>query len=307
MAHNSSQLDRHVSLEHFIAVCQQRIEKLFTLYLDKIPVQHLREAMQYSLFSSSKKIRPLLVYTTGQALGAPLAHLDLPACAIELIHTYSLIHDDLPAMDNAALRRGKPACHKAFGEAIAILAGDSLQALACEIVANHPAPSLATQNRLQMITVLSQASGPYGMAAGQALDIAEMQQAISTEMLNNIYQLKTGALLSASVELGILCANQNQLTPDIKNGLALFGRHIGLAFQIQDDILDMESSELDTGKPQGLDTANQKMTYPVVHGLGESKQIVDKLFREAARAIASLGSKAYLLRELAEMVLKRKR
>ncbi|OGT45545.1 MAG: hypothetical protein A3E83_05740 [Gammaproteobacteria bacterium RIFCSPHIGHO2_12_FULL_41_20] len=292
-------------LQTFTVQCQQRLEKLFALYLDKISVPALRKAIQHSVFSPSKNIRPLLVYATGHAISAPVDCLDLPACAIELIHTYSLIHDDLPAMDNANLRRGKPACHKVFGEAMAILAGDALQPLAFDVIAQHPAPpSLTEKNRLQMIHVLSQAGGPYGMVAGQALDITAMQKTIAPDELHTIYRLKTGALLSASVTLATFCVNKINL--EIKNNLACFADNLGLAFQIQDDILDMENTGVAIGKPQGLDAANQKITYAAIHGLDTAKKHVDDLFHTALAAITPLGERAELLRELAMMVLKRR-
>src|SRR3990167_6604851 len=262
-------------LQTFTVQCQQRLEKLFALYLDKISVPALRKAIQHSVFSPSKNIRPLLVYATGHAISAPVDCLDLPAC------------------------------HKVFGEAMAILAGDALQPLAFDVIAQHPAPpSLTEKNRLQMIHVLSQAGGPYGMVAGQALDITAMQKTIAPDELHTIYRLKTGALLSASVTLATFCVNKINL--EIKNNLACFADNLGLAFQIQDDILDMENTGVAIGKPQGLDAANQKITYAAIHGLDTAKKHVDDLFHTALAAITPLGERAELLRELAMMVLKRR-
>ncbi len=193
------------SLTHLIETCQSRITGLFDFYLQKKISQApaLQHAMYYSVSNGGKYLRPLLVYATGSIFDVPLEHLDIPACAVELIHSYSLIHDDLPAMDNADLRRGKPACHKAFTEAMAILAGDALQPLAYEIIANHPA-QLSVEQRLEMIYRLSHASGLEGMAAGQALDIIGVD---SLPALEHMYALKTGALFVTSVKLGMVAAN----------------------------------------------------------------------------------------------------
>ena len=193
------------SLTDLVETCQARITGLFDFYLQKKISQApaLQHAMYYSVSNGGKYLRPLLVYATGAIFDAPLENLDIPAVAVELIHSYSLIHDDLPAMDNADLRRGKPACHKAFSEAMAILAGDALQPLAYEIIARHPAP-LNIEQRLEMIYQLSHASGLEGMAAGQALDIIGVD---SLQALEHMYALKTGALFETSVKLGMIAAN----------------------------------------------------------------------------------------------------
>jgi farnesyl diphosphate synthase len=289
--------------EELVTLSSERLDKLYTSYLDNTPSLELKNAMEYSLLNGGKRLRPLLIYATGSVFNAPLENLDTAAAAVELIHTYSLIHDDLPCMDDAAMRRGRPSCHKAFGEGMAVLAGDALHTFAMQIIASHPAP-LKPERRLQMMSLLSQACGPFGMAAGQALDLTVMSDdSISTRVLEDIYRLKTGALLTACIELGWLASKDE----DINNHKAMrdFGSHIGLAFQIQDDILDIEAESIDTGKPTGLDS--HKFTYPRLHGVDVAKQKVEKLYEEALQAINYLGQEAQTLRELAGRMLKRKK
>lgn len=287
-----------MNLAELSTFCQTRLEKLFDYYLkDSLcPAKELQQAIAYAVFNGGKRIRPLLVYATGYALGAKWVNSDAPACAIELIHTYSLIHDDLPAMDNSDLRRGKPACHKAFTEALAILAGDALQPLAFEILASHPA-ELHAEQRLAMIKALSHASGQAGMVSGQALDLA------GTDELTQMYQLKTGALLTASVKLGAIAADIKN--PDILNALDQYAQNLGLAFQIQDDLLDFEHSAT-TGKPQGLDTTNNKVTLPTLIGIEQARKQIETLFADALTSLAVLDEKADILRELAHSLLQRK-
>ena len=291
-----------MTLDDVASASNARIEKIFSLYLNQSePIaEKLQHAMTYSLVNGGKRIRPLLVYLSGIALNAAWENLDAAAAAIEIIHTYSLIHDDLPAMDNADLRRGKPSCHKAFDEATAILAGDALQPLAFEIIATHPS-TLNAQQRLDMITVLCHASGLNGMTAGQTLDLAGVD---SLSSLTTMYELKTGALLSACVKLGAIAAGvENQPT---RNALDTFAQNIGLAFQIQDDLLDLEGTEVTTGKTVGLDVINQKITYPALLGINTSREKVDALFESALESIAFLDKDAQLLSEFARFLLRRK-
>jgi farnesyl diphosphate synthase len=291
-----------LSFTDFTRHCQSRLETLFNLYLDTSSNTPLQKAMHYAVLNGGKRIRPLLVYATGQALDAPLENIDLPACAVELIHSYSLIHDDLPAMDNADFRRGKPSCHRAFNEAIAILAGDALQPLAFEIIASHPA-RLSAEKRLQMINVLCHASGLHGMAAGQALDIAGIA---SLEALQHMHQLKTGALIEASIQLGLLAA-EIAIDKETEALFNTFGKTIGLAFQIQDDLLDIESNMNITGKPQGIDYLNNKITYPTLLGLETTRTQIDTLFKHALEILKPLGSRAALLSELAQKLFERRK
>lgn len=287
-----------LSLEYLVETCQLRITTLFDFYLQKKISQApiLQQAMYYSVSNGGKYLRPLLVYATGAIFDAPLESLDIPACAVELIHSYSLIHDDLPAMDNADLRRGKPACHKAFTEAMAILAGDALQPLAYEIIANHPAP-LNSEQRLEMIYRLSQASGLEGMAAGQALDIIGVD---ALPALEHMYRLKTGALFATSVKLGMIAAN-------VKENVALneFAKYIGLAFQIQDDLLDLSHDPAVTGKPVGLDVANKKITYPLLVGIERAQEKIQDLLTQGFEALKLLGEKTMLLQLLTQSILLR--
>ena len=289
-----------LSFTEFTQLCHSRLEKLFVLYLQNQPSssEQLQQAMAYAVLNGGKRIRPLLVYATGYALDVAFDNLDVPAAAIELIHAYSLIHDDLPAMDNADLRRGKPSCHKAFTEAIAILAGDALQPLAFEIIASHPA-KLTAEKRIAMIHILSEASGLNGMAAGQALDITGVN---SLDTLTKMYQLKTGKLLTAAVRLGEL-ASDHHTAPTLEK----FAENIGFAFQLQDDLLDIESETHLLGKPQGIDAINHKKTYPAFIGIEKTREKIQEFFTGALAALEPLDEKADLLRELAHYLLQRKK
>jgi farnesyl diphosphate synthase len=294
-----------ISLPELSDLCSKRLKQVYSSYLPDIPSLELRAAISDALMNEGKHLRPMLIYATGAIFNAPLASLDLPASAVEMIHTYSLIHDDLPCMDNADLRRGKPTSHKVHGYGMAVLTGDALNTLALQILAHHPAPLLA-QTRINMISTLCIACGPYGLAAGQALDItASDTNQLSTQLLEEIYRLKTGVLFSACIELGRLAAEDT----DEFNQTALqtFGDLIGFAFQIQDDILDVEIPSDQLGKTQGIDSKNNKVTYVTLHGVTEAKLKVESLYEEALQAIDYLGSKAKLLREIAAFMLRRKK
>ncbi len=297
-------MKQEITLTSLLSLCTERLTALYPSYLQNIPSLELKTAMEYSLYNHGKYLRPLLIYATGLTFDAPLENLDLPAAAVELIHTYSLIHDDLPCMDNAELRRGKDCTHKVYGEGMAVLTGDALHTLALQIIAEHPC-LLKAERRLQMIKVLTHACGAYGMAAGQALDISVMNdKSISEDLLRTIYRLKTGELFSACIELGRLASKDD----DEFNQKAMqeFGHYIGLAFQIQDDILDKEASTEQLGKLQGIDAINQKHTYPDLVGLNEAKDKVEALYEQALVSINYLGHKAQLLRELSGHMLLRK-
>ncbi|OGT35741.1 MAG: hypothetical protein A3F11_05175 [Gammaproteobacteria bacterium RIFCSPHIGHO2_12_FULL_37_14] len=295
----------NLSLETLLQSCSARLAKIYHVYLQNIPALELKNAMEYTLHNQGKLIRPMLIYATGQIFDAPLENSDIPACVVELIHTYSLIHDDLPCMDNADLRRGKPTCHTVYGDGMAVLTGDAMHTLAMQIIASHPA-SLRPQRRLEMMSTLSKACGPFGMAAGQALDLSAMSDsAISQDLLESMYRLKTGMLLSACVELGRLSSNDDDELHH--QSLARFGEGIGLAFQIQDDILDVETATEQLGKPQGMDVKNSKLTYPLLCGLDQAKARVQTLYYDALEAINVFGHKAQLLRDLTGYLLQRKR
>lgn len=290
-----------ISLNDLYPLCSTRLSNIFSKYLQEMSSLELKTAMTYTLANGGKHLRPLLIYATGFIFNAPLENLDIPASAVELIHTYSLIHDDLPCMDNADLRRGQPSCHKVYGEGLAVLTGDALHTLAMQILASHPA-KLPSERRLRMIDILSNACGPFGMAGGQALDITIMQdETISADLLMDIYQLKTGALFRACLELGRLASTDDN---DInRNALSYFGESIGTAFQIQDDILDIEGNSQQTGKTAGLDGQNKKITYPKLFGLRKAKEKVQFLYQDALAAINYLGDKAQLLREVTTVML----
>jgi geranylgeranyl pyrophosphate synthase len=266
--------------------------------------QRLHAAQRYAVLSGGKRLRPLLVYCTGEALGVPADALDAPAAAVELIHSYSLVHDDLPAMDDDDLRRGQPTTHRAFDEATAILAGDALQVLAFSLLARDRSPGVSSDARLRMIQILADASGTMGMAGGQALDLSAVGRSINLEELEAMHRLKTGALIRASVLLAAACA------PDLSaaewDALAGYSEDIGLAFQIQDDILDVEGSTEDIGKTAGADAARDKPTYPSVLGLESAKMRARELKRRACDRLTLFGGRADILAWLASFVVDRR-
>jgi farnesyl diphosphate synthase len=263
----------------------------------------LHQAMRYAVFNGGKRVRPVLTYAAGHAIGINVARLDVPASAVELIHAYSLVHDDLPAMDDDDLRRGKPTCHKAFDEATAILAGDALQALAFHVLAQGLPDSLPAERRLAMLDELAVASGSRGMAGGQAIDLAAVGQDLNVAELENMHIHKTGALIRASVRLGAL--SDPELDPDILQRLDHFAKCIGLAFQIHDDILDVEGDTATLGKVQGADQARNKPTYPALLGLDAARDMARELYDEALASLAPLGKDAGPLRWIAAYIVNR--
>lgn len=263
----------------------------------------LHRAMHYAVMGGGKRLRPILVYATGCAFGAPLTRLDAAAVAVEIIHAYSLVHDDLPAMDDDALRRGRPTCHIEFGEAMAILAGDALQALAFEVLTNDETIGIDSRTRLEMLRVLAHACGSQGMAGGQAFDLTAIGQQLTADELERMHVHKTGALIRASVRLGALAAGCAD--PATLGALERYGHCIGLAFQIRDDILDIEGHADQIGKTVGKDAAQRKPTYPAILGLQASKAMLDELTEHAFNAIAPLGESAADLRDLARFIAER--
>lgn len=264
----------------------------------------LLDAMQYSLFNGGKRVRPILAMWTAQALGLAKTSALVPAAALEMIHSYSLVHDDLPAMDDDDLRRGKPTCHIVYGEAIAILAGDALQTLAFEIIADNQQLEVSPLRRLQMIKVLANASGAEGMVAGQAIDLASVGSKLTLAQLENMHSHKTGALICAAVELGALCAPE--ITESQLQQLQIYAKAIGLAFQVQDDILDIESDTQTLGKQQGADLALDKPTYPALLGLDGAKQKAQELHQCALDALKGFDQNADPLRQLAGYIVQRR-
>jgi farnesyl diphosphate synthase len=254
----------------------------------------LHRAMRYAVLGGGKRLRPLLVYAAAHALGEDGPQLDAAACAVELIHAYSLVHDDLPAMDDDALRRGRPTCHIVFGEAMAILAGDALQALAFELLADDP--RIDANTGMAMLRALGRACGAEGMAGGQALDLAAVGHPLTLTELEHMHTCKTGALIRASVQLGALIAGADANTLD---ALDRYAHAVGLAFQVRDDILDVEGESAVIGKTAGKDAAADKPTFPSIIGLDASRTRLAQLTDNALAAIAPLGERGALLRELA--------
>ena len=267
------------------------------------PPRRLHEAMRYAVLKGGKRIRAILVIATGEALRADAGHLERPACAVEFIHAYSLVHDDLPSMDDDDLRRGVPACHRAFDEATALLAGDALQTLAFETLAGDPVPGGAPAGAGEMVRTLAQASGSRGMAGGQAVDLESTGRALTFEQLENMHLHKTGALIRASVRLGALGAGAHD--PELLARLDEYARCIGLAFQIRDDVLDVESDTERLGKRQGSDAARNKPTYPAILGLEASRAHARALHERALEELEPLGRDAGPLRELAGFIVSR--
>lgn len=261
----------------------------------------LHEAMRYSALGGGKRIRPLLAFAAGELSGAPQDRLAAAACAVELIHAYSLVHDDLPCMDDDVLRRGRPTCHVEFDEATALLVGDALQTRAFEILS---APGLADPARqLEMLHLLAHASGSLGMCGGQAIDLASVGQPLNQPELELMHALKTGALIRAAVLLGALCGEP--LQPEAREQLDRFAKRAGLLFQVVDDILDCTASTATLGKTAGKDEAADKPTYVSLLGLEGAKAYAEELQSDALSALASFGPRARRLTELADYICHR--
>ena len=293
------------ALKEYLSLSQARVEKALEdrLPSEQLLPQKLHQAMRYSVLNGGKRMRPMLTYCTGNALGISLDALDGPACAVEFIHVYSLIHDDLPAMDDDDLRRGKPTCHVAYDEATAILAGDGLQALAFEILAQDSSITATPEARLKMIIALARASGSQGMVGGQAIDLQSVGTRLNLPELENMHIHKTGALIRASVNLATLTK------PDVDEEVAIrldhYAKCIGLSFQVKDDILDEESDTATLGKTQGKDKDNDKPTYPALLGLSGAKQKAQELHEKAIESLSGFGMEADLLRDLSLYIIQR--
>ena len=264
----------------------------------------LHEAMRYSVLGGGKRIRPALVFATARAVGLSEGEVEAVACAIELVHVYSLVHDDLPAMDNDNLRRGRPTCHKAYDEATALLVGDALQPLAFELLARDPQLPASAAVRLRLIDMLAQAIGTLGMAGGQAIDLAVQGLRLEIGQVEDMHARKTGAVIRASVLMAAECAPA--LDPNLYNGLSRFANAVGLAFQIQDDLLDVTGDASTLGKATGADREREKPTYPAVIGISASEQRVRVLHTQAIQALAPFGNAAESLRSLAHWLLARR-
>jgi farnesyl diphosphate synthase len=282
-----------------------RIEKVLDRWLppaDK-PPERLHSAMRYAVMGGGKRLRPLLIYAAGETLGVAADKLDGPAAAVEIIHAYSLIHDDLPAMDDDELRRGRPTCHIAYDEATAILAGDALQVLAFLILSDDKSMAASPAARVEMLRTVAAASGSAGMAGGQAMDLAAAGRSLELAELELMHIYKTGALIRASVLLAAQSAPQ--IDAQKLTALDRYAKCVGLAFQIRDDILDVEGVTETLGKKAGADSAHNKPTYPSILGLEKSKQRARDLKEDALRALAPLGEAAEPLKYLAEYIVDR--
>lgn len=262
---------------------------------------YLADAMVYSLLNGGKRVRPFLVQATAQAMGIDDERVDVAMAAIEMVHSYSLVHDDLPAMDDDALRRGQPTCHIKFNEATAILAGDALLTGAFEILTDMPAEFTIAQ-RLKLVSLLSQGAGASGMVAGQAIDLASVGKDVDLSHLERMHAHKTGALIRISVLMGAVCGDPDA---DTLQHLTTYANAIGLAFQVQDDILDIESDTVTLGKQQGADVALNKPTYPALLGLEGAKDKAEQLRQQALEALKNLSGDTSALEQLAEYIITR--
>ncbi|WP_300729654.1 (2E,6E)-farnesyl diphosphate synthase [Pseudomonas sp.] len=287
----SSQARVNASLERLFVAPAPELERLY-------------EAMRYSVMNGGKRVRPLLAYAACEALGGAPEQANGAACAVELIHAYSLVHDDLPAMDDDDLRRGQPTTHKAFDEACAILAGDGLQSLAFSALLDPQLTPLSADIRLRMVTGLALSAGPAGMVGGQAIDLGSVGIKLDQTALEFMHRHKTGALIEASVQLGALASGQ--ACDDTLHALNVYARAIGLAFQVQDDILDVESDTATLGKRQGADIARDKPTYPALMGLEGAKAYALELCDQALVALQSFDTAAEPLRALALYIVNRR-
>ena len=293
-------------IDAYQASSQDRVNAaLERLFIAPAPeLARLYEAMRYSVMNGGKRVRPLLAYAACEALGSAPEHSNGAACAVELIHAYSLVHDDLPAMDDDDLRRGLPTTHKAYDEACAILAGDGLQSLAFSTLTDPQLTALDAETRLRMVSALALAAGPAGMVGGQAIDLGSVGIKLDQAALEYMHRHKTGALIEASVQLGALASGK--ATVENLQALNVYARAIGLAFQVQDDILDVESDTETLGKRQGADIARDKPTYPALMGLEQAKHYALELRDQALNALRPFEADAEPLRELARYIVKRR-
>ncbi len=293
------------ALKEYLVSTQNKVERALDKRLpaENILPKKLHQAMRYTVLEGGKRMRPMLTYATGKALTLSDDILDGPACAVELIHVYSLIHDDLPAMDDDDLRRGKATCHIAYDEATAILTGDALQALAFEILAHDQTIKVDAASRLKMITTLTKASGSQGMVGGQAIDLGSVGTQLTLPELENMHIHKTGALIRASVNMAAFA--KPNIDPTIAKKLDHYAKCIGLSFQVKDDILDEESDTATLGKTQGKDQENDKPTYPALLGLAGAKQKAQELHEQAIDSLSGFGTEADLLRDLSLYIIQR--
>ena len=288
----------------WVSTHQSRFEDTLKRLLPQVEVapQRLHAAMRYSVLEGGKRVRPLLAFAAGELGGAPAGRVEIAAAAVELIHAYSLVHDDMPCMDDDVLRRGKPTCHVEYDEATALLVGDALQSLAFQLLSEHRLSDDASR-QLQMVKLLAVASGSRGMAGGQAIDLASVGKQLTLPELEQMHIHKTGALIRASILLGAHCGNLDQAQLD---KLDRYGKCIGLAFQVVDDVLDSEADTATLGKTAGKDADNDKPTYVTLLGVQAAKEMAAELHGDALDTLVEFGAAAQRLRELADFIVKRK-
>ena len=296
--------------QSWVAARQSHVEGVLRELLPRAEIapQRLHEAMRYAVLDGGKRVRPLLVFAAGELAGADEARVNIAAAAVELIHAYSLVHDDMPCMDDDVLRRGKPTCHVQYDEATALLVGDSLQTLAFQLLAENSLNGDA-QRQLEMIKLLAVASGSRGMAGGQAIDLASIGKSLTLPELEFMHIYKTGALIRAAVLLGAHCGSDNQrgsISPLQLDKLDRFGKLIGLAFQVVDDVLDCAADTATLGKTAGKDADNGKPTYVSLLGIQDARDMAQRLHREALETLDGFGDSARRLRELADFIVLRK-
>lgn len=292
-------------IEEYQKRCQQQVDGVLNQVLQakQEKLQRLYQAMHYSVMNGGKRVRPLLAYAACEAVGGSMQQANAAACAVELIHAYSLVHDDLPAMDDDDLRRGKPTTHIAYDEACAILAGDGLQTLAFEVLCDPAFNPCSSETRLQMVLHLAQAAGANGMVGGQAIDLGSVGKKLNQADLENMHRHKTGALISAAVYLGAL-ASEKATTAQL-SALQSYALAIGLAFQVQDDILDVTTDTATLGKRQGSDIEHDKPTYPALMGLENAQAYAQELKQNALQALAGADLQSIQLQALAEYIVNR--
>lgn len=295
-----------MNLSEYQQSVAQAVDRYLVDCIEHLPnhAPQLKQAMHYALLIGGKRMRPFLVRATGEMLNVSTSDLLGPAAAIEAIHAYSLIHDDLPAMDDDDLRRGHPTCHIKFDEATAILAGDALQTLAFELLCNCDLTESNELKRIDLVKILSQSAGYLGMCGGQAMDLAATNQIISQTHLEALHSKKTGALISACVDMAIVLAKE--VSKQDSQTLQRYAQLIGLAFQVQDDILDVVSDSATLGKPQGSDQALNKSTYPALLGLEQAKDYLKNLHQQALQALHALPYNTHMLESFTDFIIQRK-
>jgi len=293
-----------VDFQSWVAAHQVRFEEVLRNLLPRADIapQRLHEAMRYAVLDGGKRVRPLLAFAAGELAGADEKRVDVAAAAAELIHAYSLVHDDMPCMDDDVLRRGKPTCHVQYDEATALLVGDALQTLAFQLLAEHRLNDDASR-QLEMVRLLAVASGSRGMAGGQAIDLASVGKSLTLPELEFMHIHKTGALIRAAVLLGAHCGS---ISAEQLARLDHFGKLIGLAFQVVDDVLDCEADTATLGKTAGKDADSNKPTYVSLLGIQGARDMAQRLHREALETLAGFGAAAQRLRELADFIVLRK-